>query len=155
MEIKEIKAIVDIMKRSALTEFQIEEKDFKLRICRKNEEIQTVFQGTTPPPFPVAAHPFPVAPAVEPVPVAAVEKPVDESKLIKSPMVGTYYTAPSPDSPDFIKIGDSVTEDSVVCIVEAMKVMNEIPAGVTGKIVEALIGNGDNVEYGQPLFRIQ
>ena len=157
MDIKEIKAIVDLMKRSALTEFQLEEKDLKLKICRKSDEVQTFYQATTPAPFPMQA----VAPVAAPAPqqntppAEPASAPVDESKLIKSPMVGTYFSAPSPESPSFVSIGDSVTDDSVVCIIEAMKVMNEITADVKGKIAEVLIENGDNVEYGQALFRLQ
>jgi acetyl-CoA carboxylase biotin carboxyl carrier protein len=158
LEIKEIKAIVDLMKRSSLTEFEMQDKDFKLRICRKNGEVQTVYQPTTPPPFPVAAAPVPAVPApVEAAPPAAAPaaEQEDETKVIKSPMVGTFYLAPSPESPPFVKPGDAVVEDTVVCIIEAMKVMNEITADKTGKIAEILVENGDNVEYGQPLFRLQ
>ncbi len=148
MDLKEIKQIVDLMKRSALTEFEIEEKDFKLRICRKNGDYQMV---SAPAPAPVAysAEPAPAAPA------AAAPAPVDESKLIKSPMVGTFYSSPNPDSPAFVKTGDNVDAESTVCIIEAMKVMNEIKAEVSGKIVEILVQNGESVEYGQPLFRIR
>lgn len=150
MDIKEIKGIVELMKRSGLTEFQLEEKDFKLRICRKSDELQTVYQQVTPPPFPVAAA------AATPPPFAAPagEAPVDPAKLIRSPMVGTFYASPSPDSPAFVKLGDSVGEDAVVCIIEAMKVMNEIKAEKIGKIAEILVENGDSVEYGQALFRL-
>jgi len=152
LDIKEIKQIVELMKRSGLTEFELEQKDLKLRICRKSDEVQTVYQTLTPPPFapaPVAASSAPAAPA----PPAAAE--TDPAKLIKSPMVGTFYTAPSPESPDFVKPGDAVTADTVVCIVEAMKVMNEIKAEVAGRIAEILVENGESVEYGQPLFRLQ
>ena len=156
MDIKEIKAIVDLMKRASLTEFQLEEKDLKLKICRRGEEVQQFIQATTPAPFPVqqmTATPAPMATAAPEVAPAA--NPADESKLIKSPMVGTFYSAPSPDSAPFVKAGDTVAADTVVCIIEAMKVMNEITAENTGKIAEVLVGNGDNVEYGQPLFRLQ
>lgn len=163
MEFKQIKQIVDLMKRSGLTEFQLEEDAFKLRIKRGNGEVQTVYQAATPPPFPVGpipGHPNPVAPpASSGAPgsggTAPAESEVDESKLIKSPMVGTFYAAPSPDSPPFVQVGDPVNEDSVVCIVEAMKVMNEIKAECKGTIAEVLIENGDSVEYGQPLFRLK
>ena len=152
MDIKEIKAIVDLMKRSGLTEFQLEEEGFKLKICRKNEDVQTIYQSATPVPFPVAPA------ATQPMPMA-VEAPakakVDESKLIKSPMVGTFYTSPSPESPSFVKPGDTVVADTVVCIIEAMKVMNEIKAEMGGRIAEVLVANGESVEYGQPLFRIE
>ncbi|HSH09162.1 MAG TPA: acetyl-CoA carboxylase biotin carboxyl carrier protein [Oceanipulchritudo sp.] len=156
MDFKEIKAIVELMKRSGLTEFQIEEQDFKLRICRKSDEVQTIYQTTTPAPFPM---PMPqqnmAAPQQNTPPAEPVRVEVDESKLIKSPMVGTFYTSPSPESPPFIKLGDAVVPETVVCILEAMKVMNEIKAEVKGKIVEILAENGDSIEYGQPLFRIE
>ena len=157
MDIKEIKAIVDLMKRSGLTEFQLEEEDFKIRICRKSDEVQTIYQTTTPAPFPVQAAGMTPPPMPQNTPPAQpVEAPeVDESKLIKSPMVGTFYTSPSPESPPFVKAGDSVSEDSVVCIIEAMKVMNEIKAELKGQIAEILVDNGDSVEYGQPLFRLK
>ena len=145
------------MKRSALTEFQLEEKDLKLKICRKSDEVQTIYQTTTPAPFPMQPATQVAAPAPQQntSPAEPASAPVDESKLIKSPMVGTYFSAPSPESPSFVSVGDSVTADSVVCIIEAMKVMNEITADVKGKIAEVLVGNGDNVEYGQALFRLQ
>jgi acetyl-CoA carboxylase biotin carboxyl carrier protein len=158
LEIKEIKAIVDLMKRSSLSEFELKDKDFKLRICRKNGEIQTVYQPSTPPPFPVAAaHVAAPPPAAAPAaaPAAKAEEKLDDAKVIKSPMVGTFYSAPSPESPSFVKSGDAVVEDTVVCIIEAMKVMNEITADMSGKIAEVLVQNGDNIEYGQPLFRLQ
>jgi len=154
LDFKEIKAIVELMKRSGLTEFQIEEQDFKLRICRKSDEVQTVYQAATPAPFPVQA-PQPVAPQAAPAAAEPARREVDESKLIKSPMVGTFYTSPSPDSPPFVKVGDAIDTETVVCIVEAMKVMNEIKAEIKGKIAEILVENGDSIEYGQPLFRIQ
>jgi acetyl-CoA carboxylase biotin carboxyl carrier protein len=158
LDIKEIKQIVDLMKRTGLTEFQLEEKDFKLKICRKSDEVQTIYQATTPAPFPAGAGTMPGVPgngapaaASEP----AAEKPVDETKLIRSPMVGTFYAAPSPDSPAFVKVSDTVGEDTVVCILEAMKVMNEIKAETKGVIAEILVENGESVEYGQPLFRLK
>lgn len=143
------------MKRSGLTEFQLEEKDFKLKICRKSDEVQTIYQAATPAPFPVTPPPVPTASArntPSPMEENAVE---DNGTYIRSPMVGTFYTAPSPESPPFVTAGDPVTEETVVCIVEAMKVMNEIKAEMKGKIAEVLVENGDSVEYGQPLFRIQ
>ena len=155
MDIKEIKAIVDLMKRSGLTEFQLEEKDFKLRICRKSDEVQTLYQATTPAPFPMPPQPMGPAASQHTPPAEPAPREDDTSRYIRSPMVGTFYTAPSPESPSFVKTGDTVSEDSVVCIVEAMKVMNEIKAEMKGKVLEILVDNGDSVEYGQPLFRLQ
>lgn len=139
------------MKRSELSEFEIEEEGFKLRLSRKNGEAPQVIHAA-----PVAAAPAaaPAAPAGEPATAAA---PVDEKgiEVVKSPMVGTFYSAGSPESPAFVKIGDKVGADSIVCIIEAMKVMNEIQAEISGTITEVLIENGEAVEYGQPLFKVK
>lgn len=151
MDIKEIKQIIDLMKRARLAEFEIHEGDFQLRLVREGNN--TPAPAHTQPPFPVAA-----APAPAPVPVASAEplKPeIPEGKVIKSPMVGTFYSAPSPDSPAFVQAGDTVKDATVVCIVEAMKVMNEIQAETTGTIAEVLVDNGTAVEFGQPLFRLK
>ncbi|MDP0496193.1 MAG: acetyl-CoA carboxylase biotin carboxyl carrier protein [Verrucomicrobiota bacterium JB024] len=153
MDLKEIKHIIDLMKRSDLTEFEIEEKDLKLRICRESQKPVVYAAG----PAPLTAAPVPAAaPAAAPAPAAAA-KPADEpgTALIKSPMVGTFYRAPGPDSPSFVEVGADVKADSVVCIIEAMKVMNEIHAETKGKILEVLVENGQSVEYGQPLFKIK
>lgn len=146
MDLKEIKQIVDLMKRTGLTQFEIEEKDFKLRICRGNG-------GVNNPPAPVITAPAAVTEA-PPAPAVPTVNPASEGKFIKSPMVGTFYSAPNPDAAAFVKTGDRIDPESVVCIIEAMKVMNEIKAEISGKIVEVLVANGDSVEYGQPLFRV-
>ena len=151
MDIKLIKQVVDLMKRSDISEFEFEEDGFKLRLSSKGADgpqiIQAVPAGQTPAPFPVAT----------PVTGEAVAAPVEEKgiSIIKSPMVGTFYSAASPDSPAFVKIGSKVSNDSVVCIIEAMKVMNEIQAEMSGTISELLVENGEAIEYGQPLFKIR
>lgn len=158
MDIKEIKQIVDLMKRSGLTEFQIEENDFKLRICRRNEETQTMVHTGSTPPFAVPQNaPAPPQPTPEGNGTAeSASTPKEaEGKLIRSPMVGTFYTSPAPESPPFVKVADSVSEETVVCILEAMKVMNEIKAETKGVIAEILVEDGESVEYGQPLFRLK
>jgi acetyl-CoA carboxylase biotin carboxyl carrier protein len=98
----------------------------------------------------------PVTAAAVPAPAAAAQPAADEGQivLIKSPMVGTFYTAPSPEAAPYVKVGDHVGPDTTICIVEAMKVFNEIPAETSGKIVAVLVENGDPVEYGQPLFKV-
>ncbi|MBK1877930.1 acetyl-CoA carboxylase biotin carboxyl carrier protein [Pelagicoccus mobilis] len=155
MDIKEIKQIVDLMKRSDLTEFAVEEENFKLQIKRATEtqaQPQIVSYAA-----PAPAAPAPAAPAAPATPApAAPTAPAadDNATYVTSPMVGTFYSAPSPDSPAFAKVGDSVKEDSVVCIIEAMKIMNEIQAEVSGKIAEVLVENGQPVEFGQKLFRL-
>ncbi|MCC5805658.1 MAG: acetyl-CoA carboxylase biotin carboxyl carrier protein [Opitutales bacterium] len=146
LDIKDIKQIVDLMKRSDLTEFEIEEEGLKLRICRSGG---VVVENRAPSPVAAAVPPAAVESATTAAPAEA------SGKVIKSPMVGTFYSAPSPDSPPFVKSGDEVTEDSTVCIIEAMKVMNEIKAEISGKIAEVLVKNGESVEFGQPLFRVK
>ncbi|MDG1241479.1 MAG: acetyl-CoA carboxylase biotin carboxyl carrier protein [Opitutae bacterium] len=149
MDLKAIKQVVDMMKRSEISEFEIEEKDFKLRLCRKNGETQIIHAAA-----PLAAAP--AAPAA-PAPAAPAAAPLEEQgiSMVKSPMVGTFYTAASPESPAFAKVGTKVGADSIVCIIEAMKVMNEIQSEISGTITEILVENGAAVEYGQPLFKVK
>ncbi len=152
MDLKAIKQVVEMMKRSEISEFEIEEKDFKLRLSRKNGETQ-IIQAAAP----LVAAPAPVAVAAPAGAPAAAAAPVEEKgiSIVKSPMVGTFYTAASPESPVFAKVGTKVGADSTVCIIEAMKVMNEIQAEISGTITEVLIENGEAVEYGQPLFKVK
>lgn len=151
------------MKRSELTEFEVEEQGFKIKIKRSAG-------GETIAGSPVSAHPFPTvpsdvpraipasvpAPTSQPAPSSAAPSN-DEAGIIyvKSPMVGTFYRSPSPDSPPFADNGSKVEEKSVVCIIEAMKIMNEIQAEVKGTVVEVLVENGQPVEYGQRLFKVK
>ncbi len=143
------------MKRSSLTEFEIEEEGFKLRLCR-GEAPKVVAMGTASP-FPpgvleAAATTVPTSPEqVEP----KVEKKDESIDFIKSPMVGTFYLAASPESAPFVEEGSTVGAETVVCIIEAMKVMNEIQAEISGTIVEILVENGSSVEFGQPLFKVK
>ena len=138
------------MKRSELSEFEFEEDGFKLRLSREsNNSVAPIIQSVAPV-TPVAATP------ATPAPVSSTEKEKAEdpdAKTIKSPMVGTFYRAPSPDSANFTNVGKKVDVDSIVCIIEAMKVMNEIQAEVKGTITEILVEDGDAIEFGQPLFK--
>lgn len=136
------------MKRSELSEFEFEEDGFKLRLSREsNNSVAPIIQSVAPV-NPVAATP--AAPASS----AEKEKAEDPNvETIKSPMVGTFYRAPSPDSANFTDVGKKVDVDSIVCIIEAMKVMNEIQAEVKGTITEILVEDGDAIEFGQPLFK--
>lgn len=156
MDIKEIKLIVDMMKRSDLTEFEIEEKDLKLRICREGSHPAP---GGANPAYPMvpAPQPMPVAPQPPAAAPAPPERPAEEKGVatVKSPMVGTFYRAPSPESPPFVEVGTKVNKETVVCIIEAMKVMNEIQSEIGGVVTEILVENGDPVEYGQPLFKVK
>lgn len=137
------------MKRSELSEFELEEEGFKLRLSRKNGEVA---------PQIIQAAPAAAVPVAAPAASAAPEAPAAEEagiSIIPSPMVGTFYRSPSPDSPVFAEVGTKVNADSIVCIIEAMKVMNEIHSELKGTITEILVENGDAIEFGQPLFKIK
>ncbi len=158
MDLKEIKQIIEIMKRSDLTEFEIEEEGFKLRICRAGgHPIPTVITPPTSPPFATVVETTPMSEASAvsaDIGNEAFDEDAAGTTFIKSPMVGTFYRAPSPESPPFVEVEHRLQEDTVVCIIEAMKVMNEIQAETTGIVAEALVENGSTVEYGQPLFKV-
>jgi acetyl-CoA carboxylase biotin carboxyl carrier protein len=142
------------MKKSDLSEFEIQDQEFKLRI--KRDVGGRAAPAAAAPAAPVAYAPAPTSapvPAAAPAPAAVVADP--NIKTINSPMVGTYYATPSPENPPFVAIGSQVKVDSTVCIIEAMKVMNEIPSEIAGTIVECLVANGTSVEFGQPLFRVK
>lgn len=139
------------MKRSELTEFEFEEDGFKLRLSRQSTQPSAPIVQAVAQPAPIAPAPAAVvAPSATPSEAKAEDPNVE---TIKSPMVGTFYQAPSPESPNFVEVGSKVNADSVVCIIEAMKVMNEIQAEIKGTITEILVENGDAIEYGQPLFK--
>ncbi len=141
------------MKKSDLSEFGVEEENFKLKIKRdtgKEAQPQIVSYAPAAPsaPAPQAAT-APAVPAASPPPAEN-----DSGVYITSPMVGTFYASSSPENPSYVKVGDTVSADSIVCIIEAMKIMNEIQAEQSGNIAEILIENGQPVEYGQRLFRL-
>jgi acetyl-CoA carboxylase biotin carboxyl carrier protein len=169
MDLKEIKSVIDLMTRNGLSEFELEKGDFKLRVKRgPGGEWSTT---TTPVAAPqVVHHHAPVAgfapsPAVAAAPLVAASPASPASPIlaiaasthpqIVSPMVGTFYLSPSPDSPAYISVGQEVQEDTVVCLIEAMKVMNEIKAEMRGIIIEILAQNGKPVEFGKPLFAVR
>jgi acetyl-CoA carboxylase biotin carboxyl carrier protein len=150
-EIKEIKAIIDLMKRNGLSVFEIEKEGFRLKLQRAVPD-----QITSSPPPAALSSPKTAAGPTEPTRTAregAETKPL--LKDIVSPMVGTFYRAGSPDGAPFVDVGKTVNEDSVVCIIEAMKVMNEIKAETSGVIAEVLAENGKPVQFGQVLFRVR
>jgi acetyl-CoA carboxylase biotin carboxyl carrier protein len=149
-DIKEIKTIIDLMKKNDLSVFEIEKEGFRLKL----EKAPSVSSAVAPSPA-VAAPPRAASSAPEsapPTPKAIETVPMKE---IVSPMVGTFYQSASPDSPPFVDVGKSVTEDTVVCIIEAMKVMNEIKAETSGVIAEVAVENGKPVQFGQVLFRVR
>ena len=145
------------MKKSDLSEFGVEEENFKLKIRRdtgKEAQPHIVSYAPAQPstPAPQAAPMPQAAPAAQAASTPLVES--DSGVYITSPMVGTFYASSSPENPAYVKVGDTVTGDSVVCIIEAMKIMNEIQAEQSGDIAELLVENGQPVEYGQRLFRL-
>ena len=155
MEFKDIKSIVDLMKKNSISDFELEKEDFKIKLHRTdgnktdNVQIQNYLPPGTlqPAPIPVSEQPATETPKTE--------STVTKDPEIKSPMIGTFYRAPSPESDDYVQVGDHVNADSVVCIVEAMKVMNEIKAEISGVITEIVAENASAVEYGQPLCRVR
>jgi acetyl-CoA carboxylase biotin carboxyl carrier protein len=148
------------MKRSDLTEFAVEEEGFKLKIRRENGEPDVTRSRNSTAPF-SSSDASGVTPGTHVsapgLPLASAVSPAEETDItyIKSPMVGTFYRAASPDSKAFSDIGTKVTENTPVCIIEAMKIMNEIQAETKGTIVEILVENGQPVEYGQRLFKVK
>jgi acetyl-CoA carboxylase biotin carboxyl carrier protein len=144
--VDKLRELLELMKEFDLAELDLVQADQEIRFARGGQGPQLVSQ---PAPAMVAA---PVTPA----PAAAPAKAVDGAhiKIIASPMVGTFYNKPKPGADDFVKVGSKVTADTVVCIVEAMKVFNEIPAEVSGTIVEVLANNEDAVDFGRPLFKV-
>ena len=160
MNQKEIKELIEFLIEKDITEFELERGDVKLRV-KRGAQMQIVSAPSLSA-SPVVAVPAPLphlpTSAPEPAAVAAPTPPpaVEENlHYVKSPIVGTYYESPSPGSPPFIKVGDTIKEGQVLCIVEAMKLMNEIEADASGEVVKILVTNGQPVEYGMPLFAIR
>ena len=144
LDIPQIKKLIALVEDSNLSEFEVEQDSFRLKL-RKGA-------GST---VEIAAAPAPANQAAAPAAVAPAAPQDDENfHYINAPMVGTFYRSPSPDAEFFVEVGSKVSKNTVVCIVEAMKVMNELPADCSGTVAEILVENGNGVEYGQPLFKI-
>ncbi|MFM8497168.1 MAG: acetyl-CoA carboxylase biotin carboxyl carrier protein [Planctomycetia bacterium] len=145
-DVKKVRQLIELMKEHDLSELDLRQSDNRVRIRRGGEVV--AYSAPAAP----AAVPHAAAPAA---PATAAAPPADDRMVvIKSPMVGTFYKASSPDSPPFVKVGDRIGPEKTVCIVEAMKVFNEIPAGVSGQVVAILVENGAPVEFGQPLIKV-
>lgn len=153
VDIKEIRALIDLMKKNGLAVFKMEKEGFKITLQMAGSELGPVVYQSAAYPQLTGSQPAAVPAALE-IPASA-SAPVIDTKDIVSPMVGTFYTASSPEAKAYVTVGDTVTPESVVCIVEAMKVMNEIKAEVAGTIVEIAAENGKPVQFGQPLFRVK
>lgn len=163
MDLKDIKAIVDLMKKNSITEFELEKEGFKIRLKRGIGPGYAITEEVAPQvPVPqfsqVSSAPVIPSTQVQPSPAAQqqAQQQTQEVEIeIKSPMIGTFYRAPSPESAPYVEVGSEVHPDTIVCIIEAMKVMNEIKAEVHGKITKVLVENGKPVEFGQPLFKVK
>lgn len=161
MNLNEIQDLIKFVAKSGVTEVEIERKDFKITIKAesKAKEQQIIVQAAAPAALPVAPVAAPAPVAAAPV-AAAPETPAapasDDSKYItvKSPMIGTFYRSSSPDKDPFVNVGDTISKGSTICIIEAMKLFNEIESEVSGKIVKVLVDNASPVEYDQPLFLV-
>ena len=149
MDLKDIKAIIDLMKKNSISEFELERQDFKIKL-KRGTASSAVSQ-----PEDLAYIPPMAITTMAPTPISAAHSPANGELEIKSPMIGTFYRAPSPESAAYVEIGTEVSPETVVCIIEAMKVMNEIKAETKGIITQVLIENGKPVEFGQALFRIR
>lgn len=151
MDLNRIKSVIDLMQAHELCEFSIEEPDFKLTLKRGGGAVMMAAPMLAPAGVPAAA-PLPAAPAGPAAPAAAAEEKLTP---IPSPLVGTFYRASSPDADPFVTVGSRVNKDTVVCIIEAMKVMNEIKAETSGVVKKILVENATAVQFGQPMFLIE
>jgi len=154
MDIKQIQELIRFVSKSGVNEVSLEQDNFKITI--KTNQAATVVHATVPAPQPVAAAPVAASPAPA-APVAAAPAAADTSNYItiKSPMIGTFYHSPTPEKPVFVNVGDEIQSGTVVCIIEAMKLFNEIESEVSGRIVKVLVQNASPVEYDQPLFLVE
>jgi len=153
MDFEFIERVVRLVEEADIGELEIESIEGLRIIVKKQSPLAAAAPASIIPPMIAGTYPPPVSTSP---PVAAKTPEVDESvEIIKSPMVGTFYRAPAPDAPPFIEVGDVIQTNTVVCILEAMKVMNEIKAGLAGTVQEIMVENGQPVEFGQPLFKIK
>ncbi|MEX0676297.1 MAG: acetyl-CoA carboxylase biotin carboxyl carrier protein [Pirellulales bacterium] len=146
-DVKRIRRLVELMNEHELSEIDLRQSDQRIRLRKGFEPVVT-----NSPQRAAAGNPAPSGGSAEAL--AANAQAEANLVLIKSPMIGTHYTSPSPDAPPFVKVGDHVDPTTTVCVIEAMKVFNEIPAETSGQIVAVLVDNGEPVEFGQPLFKV-
>jgi acetyl-CoA carboxylase biotin carboxyl carrier protein len=155
MDLRKLKTLIDLVSESNISELEITEADGKVRIVKSDPAAAAIHHTYVPAaPVMAAAHAAPVALAAAPA-AAAVEAPVETGHIVKSPMVGTFYRAASPGAKPFADVGSAIKEGEPICIIEAMKIMNEIEADKSGTITRILCENGQAVEFGQPLFVIE
>jgi acetyl-CoA carboxylase biotin carboxyl carrier protein len=150
MDLRKLKKLIDLVQESGISELEITEGEERVRIASGGAVSVTPLAAAAP--APVAA-PVAAAPAVAPT-AATAPAPAAEGHVVKAPMVGTFYRAPAPDAKPFVEVGDTVKEGQAICVIEAMKLMNEIEADASGTVKAILVENGQPVEYGQALFII-
>lgn len=155
MDLKDIKAIIDLMKKNAISEFELERQDFKIRLKRGLNGNPAVTAEDLPQPSYLPAASATAAPAAPPQVAPVGGQSAAAESEIKSPMIGTFYRSPSPEAAPYVDVGTEVGPETVVCIIEAMKVMNEIKAEVKGVVTQIVAENGKPVEFGQPLFKVR
>jgi acetyl-CoA carboxylase biotin carboxyl carrier protein len=161
LDVRELKEILKILEEQSITEFELEQDGVKLRVCRQAASNHAGAPASASPVVVLAggapsAAPAPAAPPPSPAPAGPREVEANENEtLVKSPIVGTFYRAADPNSPPFVQVGDRVKVGQVLCIVEAMKLMNEIEAEVAGEVVRVHPENGQPVQYGDPLFTLR
>ena len=159
-DIQDLKELIEFLKQHGVAEFDVDRGDLKLRLKFSQPPVvpapslTELARAWVPGPGAVAPSPT-YAPAVVAPPAAPAAPPAEDLHLVKSPIVGTYYGSPSPGASPFVSPGDHVEKGQVICIVEAMKLMNEIEADVAGEVVKCLVTNGQPIEFGQPLFSIR
>jgi len=155
MDLRKLKKLIDLVQESGIGEIEITEGEEKVRICRQAPGVAPMMMaapGMQPMQYAAGAGMPAAAPAAAPAPAAP---PEPKGHQLKSPMVGTFYRAPSPGAPPFVEVGQQVTKGQTLCIIEAMKLLNEIESDASGTVKAILVENGQPVEYGQPLFTIE
>ncbi len=155
MKAKELQELLDFIAKSGLNKVNIETEEFKISVQREPNTKQVVTMSAPAPQAAPAAPPAPVAGAAAPVAAATPAAPAASYASLKAPMIGTFYRSSGPDTAAFVQVGDVVEKGQVICIIEAMKLFNEIEAEQSGRIVKALVENATPVEYDQPLFLIE
>ena len=154
MDIRKVKKLIELLDESGIAEIEITEGEESLRISRYASSVAAPAPAPAPVAAPTAPAPAPAAAPAAAAPAAAPAEPDEEGYAVTAPMVGTFYASPSPGSPSFVQVGDKVNEGDTLCIVEAMKMMNQIESDVSGTIKSIRVQNGEPVEYGQILFVI-
>jgi acetyl-CoA carboxylase biotin carboxyl carrier protein len=163
MEFKQIQELIKLVSESNIGEVTVEQKDFKITIKQKEEQVTQVMAPQMMPAAPVYQMPqqqLQAPPASQPAATTASTIPTaapaaSNTVTIKSPMIGTFYRRPSPDKPYFVEVGDEITVGAVVCIIEAMKLFNEIESEINGKVIKILVDDASPVEYDQPLYLVE